>query len=84
METHFDAEQVSASEYRIFVQDKSGSLSGYNHVYFPREGVEKLGLLKKTNHGSMSFFVLVSPEKLTAIGRSVRRGGGGEVLTYMW
>jgi hypothetical protein len=79
----YDVEEMSPTEFRIFVRDPSRSLSGYGHIYFSREGLETLGLLKKPNYGVLSFFVLVSPEKLTAIGRYAA-SGNGTIQAYHW
>lgn len=78
--TIFDAEQVSPTEYKIFV--KNGSGTEYNYIYFPKEGADKLGLLKKKS-GSMNFYVLVQPDKLTAVGRSLSISSGG-TPTLVW
>jgi hypothetical protein len=71
----YDVEEMSPTEFRIFVRDPSRSLSGYGHILF--------GLRKKPNYGVLSFFVLVSPEKLTAVGRYAA-SGNGTIQAYHW
>ena len=79
----YDVEQMSPTEFRIFVRDPSRSLSGYGYIYFSLEGIETLGLLKKPSYSALSFFVFVSPEKLTAVGRYTA-GGNGTIQAYHW
>jgi hypothetical protein len=78
LSTELNAEQISKTEYKVFVSDGSGAVA---FVYFPREAVDSMDLL--TKRGPTSFFVLVSPNKYTAVGRSVARDING-VGTYRW
>lgn len=85
--TTFKSEQLSQEEFRVFVKDDEKAGSGYAHIYFPTEGLRKMDVLTKPDNywkaKTMTFYVLVSPDKYVAIARSVSRDIRGKI-TYVW
>lgn len=68
LKPYFTPEQVAPDMYRVFIEEKDLSASAY--IYFPAEGAQKLNLLTKTARGALSFWVHVTPDRYTAIGRA--------------
>ena len=82
----FKPEQVTKEEYRVTVQDDAKAGNGFATIYFPKEGLQKMSLLtesKAKKPPTMTFYILVSPDKFVAVGRSTARDIKGK-LTYYW
>jgi len=76
----FSIEQVSPTEYKVFIAELENSPG--DDVYFSAEGLRKSGIDKK-KEGALSFYVLVGPGKLTALGIKMRRDASGKAL-FSW
>lgn len=76
-------EQVSATEYRVFAQSDDKSGFEMNHVYIPKPGFDSLGLNRKNPSKNFMVWAIVTPDKITAVGKTINRDMGGRV-NYVW
>lgn len=76
----FLIERTGPTEYKVLIAELENSAGEY--IFFPAEGIKKSGI-NKIKEGDLSFYVLVGPGTLTAIGTKVSRDSSGNV-SYSW
>lgn len=77
-------EQVSKDEWKMFCKSSPGIASAYEYVYIGRDGAQKIFLGKSSAPRDYQGYALVTPDKITLIGKSVHKGTNGKVVEYTW
>jgi hypothetical protein len=78
---------MANGQLQVYVQDarSSGTIeSNFAFVVFPPEGAGKMSLMGKNASRSLSFFVRVDGNALTAVGRSRNIDSFSKTFTYTW
>ena len=76
----FSIEQTGPTEYKVLVAELQNSAGDY--IFFPVEGMKRTGI-EKMKEGESTFYVLVGPDRLTAIGTKLSRDAAGQV-SFSW
>ncbi|MEO6054293.1 MAG: hypothetical protein ABIP97_09795 [Chthoniobacterales bacterium] len=84
-----ESKGVSDSQYRLMVKDTATPQPSYGLVDFPKEGLQKLGLLDQSAKTNLTFYILVTfrskneSAKFTALGSHFIKDVNG-TGTYAW